>query len=63
MIVHKLQDADGNTASAHINTQGEAVLVVEDPNDYSIGLFIFESVDEIDFLINQLNNLKNNFNG
>lgn len=64
MIVHNIQDSNGVTASAHINPQGEAVLVVEKINDdYNFGIFTFESIEEIDFLISRLNELKEKFDG
>ena len=64
MIVQKIQDKEGNTISVHFNINESPVLVAENTeNNLQFIVYSFESVEDIDFLINQLTELKNEING
>lgn len=63
MINQTLIDKDGVELSAHITVKHERVLTLTDRNElYDFMCYTFEDNNDIDFLIERLNELKNNTN-
>lgn len=58
-----LLDRDNNKLSAHISTELKAVITIsgDDGDPYSFMCYTFEDIDDIDFLISRLQELKDNF--
>jgi hypothetical protein len=63
MISQTLIDNDGIELSAHITLKDEKVLTLEGKESHEFMVYTFDDDNDIDFLIERLQELKNNTNG